>query len=173
MTNADPHYGLDLNSVTADIAAVVKKMGELFTDVKGTQPDILFDATDDNPWYLAEEQPDWVRGRDAVVGFLNHPMRAKVTHAMDYHPSDVQVKILAADLALATWQVFTEMKVGSRGSWGEHMRAQGVFRLTADGWRFIYYSESPKSAIVYLEDLYKGLASDAFKARMKNIGMPE
>jgi hypothetical protein len=173
MTNVNTCYGLNLDVVTADITEVVMKMGELFTDVKGTQPDILFDPADENPWYLAEEQPDWVRGRDAVVGFLNHPMRAKVTHAMDYHPSDVQVKILSPDLALATWQVFTEMKVGSRGSWGEYMRAQGIFRLTVEGWRFIYYSESPKSAIVYLEDLYKGLASDAFKARMKNIGMPE
>ena len=46
-----------------------------------------------------------------------------------------------------------EFKVIGRRPIGEDVRVSGVFRNTKEGWRFIHYAESPKTASVYLQEL--------------------
>ncbi len=48
---------------------------------------------------------------------------------------------------------------------GERLRANAILRNTANGWRFIYYAEAPKSTMAYMQDLYANMASNEFKAR--------
>ncbi|MCK6370560.1 MAG: nuclear transport factor 2 family protein [Gammaproteobacteria bacterium] len=54
---------------------------------------------------------------------------------------------------LGLWDRHFEMKTIGSNPVGEDVRVSGVFRRTADGWRYIHYAESPKTAAVYLEDL--------------------
>ena len=43
---------------------------------------------------------------------------------------------------------------------GEEVRGSGVFRKTDDGWKWIHYAESPKTAAVFLEDLMETQVKD-------------
>jgi hypothetical protein len=47
------------------------------------------------------------------------------------------------------------MKVIASNPIGEDIRVSAVLRNTEDGWRFIHWAESPKTALVYIEDLFE------------------
>jgi hypothetical protein len=38
---------------------------------------------------------------------------------------------------------------------GESVRVSAVLRNTDEGWRYIHWAESPKTAMVYIEDLFE------------------
>jgi hypothetical protein len=164
---AEPELPLLAPEIYDEVAAVVTEMGERFCDLDGPQPHSLFDPDEPAPQYLGEELPDWMIGWDALKWYFETPERFAYVDAMDYYPSNIRVRSLAPGLALATWNVHAEMKFKNGPPLGEKLRAQGVFRKTRDGWRFIYYAESPKSTISYVQDMYKAMASDEFRARFK------
>mgnify|MGYP001574637794 FL=1 len=43
---------------------------------------------------------------------------------------------------------------------GEDVRVSAVLRNTDEGWRYIHWAESPKTAMVYIEDLYENDVDD-------------
>lgn len=147
------------------VAALIHEMGRRFTDMQGPQPHLLFDPDEPSPQYLGEEMADWMIGWDALRWYFETPERFAMVEAMDYHPSNIRVRLLADGLALATWNVLAEMKFRRGAPVGEKLRANGIFRNTAAGWRFIYYAEAPKSTMTYMQDLYANMASDEFRAR--------
>ena len=154
--------------VCEEIAALIHEMGRRFTAMTDPQPHLLFDPDEPMPQYLGEEMEDWMIGWDALKWYFETPERFAVMEAMDYHASNIRVRMLADNLALATWNVLAEMKFKRGAPVGEKLRANGVFRKTADGWRFIYYAEAPKSTMTYMKDLYANMASDEFRARFDN-----
>lgn len=151
--------------VVADVSAVVLQMGEMFTDLEDPQPIVLFDPDEPVPMYLAEEMPEWIVGWDKLRWYFNTAARNQVIEAMDYYPSEILVRSLTEDLALATWKVDAAMKFKGRPPWGEKLRANALLRKTDAGWRFIWYAESPKSTMAYISDLYENMASPEFKSR--------
>ncbi|MDJ0927806.1 MAG: nuclear transport factor 2 family protein [Gammaproteobacteria bacterium] len=151
--------------IHADVAAVIHSMGLRFTDINGPQPIELFDPDEPAPQYLGEELDDWMIGWDALRWYFETPERFAMIEAMDYHPSNIRVRSLTDDLALATWNVHAEMKFRRGAPLGEKLRANAILRRTAAGWRFIYYAEAPKSALAYMRDLYANMASPEFRAR--------
>ena len=153
------------SEVYDEVAEVVKKFGAYFTDLDDPQPDALFDRNDPAPMYLAEEMSDWVIGWESFDWYFHAPARDKLVQAMDYTPSNIRVKPLSDDLAVATWFVWAEFKIGNRPPVGEHLRATGIMRKTSDGWKMVYYAESPISALAYIEDLYEAMASPEFRKR--------
>ncbi len=162
---SDIEKSLSSPEVHAAVAEVVEKFGAYFTDLNDPQPDELFDKNDPAPMYLAEEMADWVIGWDSFDWYFHAPIRAKLVQAMDYTPSNIRVKSLSDDLAVATWFVWAEFKIGTRPPVGEHLRATGIMRKTGDGWKMVYYAESPISAMAYIEDLYEAMASPEFRQR--------
>jgi len=156
---------LSNSDVYDEVAEVVKKFGAYFTDLEDPQPDSLFDRNDPAPMYLAEEMSDWVIGWESFDWYFHTPARDKLVQAMDYTPSNIRVKSLSDDLAVATWFVWAEFKLGNRPPVGEHLRATGIMRKTAEGWKMVYYAESPISALAYIEDLYEAMATPEFRKR--------
>lgn len=163
-TAADPLPGTP-PAMSRDVTAVVMRLGELFTDIGGPQPITLFDRSWPAPQYLGEEMDDWMIGWEDLDWYFGNPARWAAVEAMDYHPSNVRVRALGPDLALATWDVLAEMKFRRGPPMGERLRANGILRRTDDGWRFIYYAEAAKSTLAYITDLYEAMSSEDFRAR--------
>lgn len=153
--------------VRTEVEAVIHKMSAMFTDLKGPQPIELFDRTWDSPQYLAEEQPDWMIGFEKLDWYFNTPSRKASVQAMDMNPSNIRVRSLAQDLALATWDIYAEMKFRWSPPLGEKLRANAILRKTAEGWKFIYYAEAPKSTMAYMQDMYENMARPEFKQRFE------
>lgn len=115
----------------------------------------LWDGADQFPTYLAEEQSQWFVGWDRLNGYLNPAKANPVIEAIREEYSDIQVKQIAPDLAIAIWYMHFEMKTIAGKPIGEDVRVSAVLRNTDDGWKYIHWAESPKTAMVYIEDLFE------------------
>jgi ketosteroid isomerase-like protein len=115
----------------------------------------LWDSADAFPTYLAEEQAQWFVGNERLQGYLDPPRANPVIEAIREEYSDIQVKQIAPDLAIAIWYMHFEMKTIAGKPIGEDIRVSAVLRNTDDGWKYIHWAESPKTAMVYIEDLFE------------------
>jgi len=113
----------------------------------------LWDPDEAFPTYLAEEQAQWFVGWERLRDYLDPPRANPAVEAIREEMHDIQVKQIAPDLAIAVWYMHFEMKVIASNPIGENIRVSAVLRDTPDGWRYIHWAESPKTAPVYLEDL--------------------
>ena len=120
----------------------------------------LWDEDQAFPTYIAEEQGQWFVGWDRLRGYLDPPRPNPAIEAMRLFYYDIQVKQIAPDLAIAIWYLHFEMKAIASNPIGEEVRASGVFRKKDDGWKWIHYAESPKTAPVFLEDLLETQVRD-------------
>ena len=120
----------------------------------------LWDENQEYPTYIAEEQAQWFVGWDRLREYLDPPRPNPAIEALRLDYYDIQVKQIAPDLAIAIWYLHFEMKVIASKPIGEEVRASGVFRKTDDGWKWIHYAESPKTAAVFLEDLMETQVRD-------------
>jgi hypothetical protein len=169
---AEPPPPMAPPAVETEVESVIRRMSAMYGDVKGPQAIELFDRNEPMPMYLAEEEPDWIIGWDALERYFTTPERFAVVEAMDMNPSNIRVRQVAPDLALATWEIFAEMKFRRGPPMGERLRANALLRKTADGWRFIYYAEAPKSTLAYVRDMYEGMATPEFRQRFQGTGAP-
>jgi len=169
---ADENLPLTSPEVRKEVEQVVYRLGEMFTALEGPQPIELFDRSEPAIQYLGEEMDDWMIGWDALEWYFNTPERFTTVEAMDYHPSNIRVRSLTPELALATWDIHAEMKFRRGPPMGERLRANAILRDTEDGWRFIYYAESAKSTLAYINDLYEAMATDEFKQRFESGETP-
>jgi hypothetical protein len=150
-----------------EIEAVLNDMaGRWAADTWSTIPADLWDQNEPTPMYLAEEQAGWLIGWDAVREYFN-PKKAGFMQAASYEPSNVQVRLIADDLAVATWNIYWQMKLRPTEPIGEKLRATGIFRKTKAGWKFIHYAEAPKSPSVYMQELYGDRVSPEFRKRLE------
>jgi hypothetical protein len=115
----------------------------------------LWDPNEPFPFYLAEEQAEWFIGWDRLRGYLDPQRPNPAVEAIREEMYDIKVKQIAPDLAIAVWQMHFEMKIIGSNPIGEEVRVSAVLRNTPDGWRYIHWAESPKTAMVYIEDLYE------------------
>ena len=115
----------------------------------------LWDPNEPFPTYLAEEQSQWFIGWDRLRGYLDPPRPNPIIEAIREQMRDVKVKLIADDLAIAVWEMKFEMKTIGSNPIGEDVRVSAVLRNTDDGWKYIHWAESPKTAMVYIEDLFE------------------
>ena len=115
----------------------------------------LWDPSEPFPTYLAEEQAQWFIGWERLRGYLDPPRPNPVVEAIREEMYNIYVKQIAPDLAIAVWDMHFEMKTIGSNPIGEEVRVSAVLRNTPDGWRYIHWAESPKTAMVYIEDLYE------------------
>lgn len=120
----------------------------------------LWDEQEAFPTYIAEEQGQWFVGWERLRGYLDPPRMNPAIEAMRLDYYDIQVKQIAPDLAIAIFYLHFEMKAIASNPIGEEVRASGVFRKKDDGWKWIHYAESPKTAAVFLEDLMETQVRD-------------
>ncbi len=141
--------------VEAAVRAVVHETAERWNSQDFGSVLELWDPNEAFPTYLAEEQSQWFIGWDRLRGYLDPPKPNPVIQAIRESMSDIAVKQIAPDLAIAVWYMHFEMKVIASKPIGEDVRVSAVLRSTPDGWRYIHWAESPKTAMVYIEDLFE------------------
>jgi hypothetical protein len=141
------------DAVRAGVTAIVEETANRWNSQDFATLLGLWDPAEAYPTYLAEEQAEWFVGWDRLRAYLDPPRPIPVIEAIRMFAEDVRVKQIAPDLAIGIWNWHFEMKTIGSKPVGEDVRVSGVFRKTADGWRFIHYAESPKTAAVFLEDL--------------------
>jgi hypothetical protein len=174
--------------VTQDIEALIQDFAGRWTAKSWRTVTELWDRDEPAPYLLLSHQGDWLIGWDQLDGYFTRkqsvPVREipeeappglqgvelvhyeyrseKELRAMRYTASTIRVREIDADLALAAWYVDFDYKPPFMPAKGESFKANGIFRNTADGWKFIHYAEAPMSAIMYFERLYRNEASPDF-----------
>lgn len=151
-----PQVQIDVpQDVEADVTAVIMDTAERWNSQDYATLLALWDPNEPYPTYLAEEQAQWFVGWDRLRGYLDPPRPNPVVEAIREEMYNIQVKQIAPDLAIAVWEMHFEMKTIGSNPIGEEVRVSAVLRNTRDGWRYIHWAESPKTAMVYIEDLYE------------------
>ncbi len=157
------------DKLQTEIEALINDMGARWAaNTWTTIPNDFWDPKEPMPMYLAEEQPGWLVGWDQVREYFN-PKKAGFMQAANYEASNVHVRLIANDLAVATWNIYWQMKLRPTEAIGEKLRATGIFRKTAAGWKFIHYAEAPKSPSVYIQELYNERTSPEFRKRVEDL----
>ncbi len=115
----------------------------------------LWDPDEAYPTYLAEEQAQWFVGWDRLNDYLDPERPNPIIDAIREEMSQIQVKQIGPNLAIAIWEMRFHMKTVMGNAIGENVRVSAVLRNTDDGWRYIHWAESPQTAMVYIEGLYE------------------
>jgi hypothetical protein len=142
-------------AVEAGVKATVMETAERWNSQDYATVLELWDKDEPYPTYLAEEQAQWFVGWDRLNNYLDPPRPNPIVEAIREEMYNVQVKQIAPDLAIAIWEMRFHMKRVMANAIGETVRVSAVLRNTEDGWRYIHWAESPKTAMVYIEDLFE------------------
>lgn len=141
--------------VAADIKAVIHDTAARWNSQDFATLLELWDPEEPFPTYLAEEQAQWFIGWDRLREYLDPQRPNPAIEVIREEMSNIHVKQIGADLAIAVWDLHFEMKVIGANPIGEDVRASAVLRNTDAGWRYIHWAESPKTTMVYIEDLFE------------------
>ncbi|MGI9330541.1 MAG: YybH family protein [Gammaproteobacteria bacterium] len=141
--------------VEAAVKAVVLDTAERWNSQDYATVLELWDKNEPFPTYLAEEQAQWFVGWERLNEYLDPAMPNPIVDAIREEMFQIQVKEIGPDLAIAIWEMRFHMKMRFSNAIGETVRVSAVLRNTPDGWRYIHWAESPKTAMVYIEDLYE------------------
>ena len=141
--------------IEADVKAIVYETAERWNSQDYSSVLGLWDENEAFPTYLAEEQSQWFIGWERLRDYLDPPRPNPVVEAIREEMSNIHVKQIGEDLAVAVWDMHFEMKTIGSNPIGEDIRVSAVLRNTDDGWRYIHWAESPKTAMVYIEDLFE------------------
>ncbi len=142
-------------AVAAGVRAVILETAERWNSQDYATVLELWDPDEPYPTYLAEEQAQWFVGWERLRNYLDPPRPNPIIEAIHERMRDIQVKQIAPDLAIAVWEMRFHMKRFMGNAIGETVRVSAVLRHTPAGWRYIHWAESPKTAMVYIEDLYE------------------
>lgn len=151
-----PQVPIDVDpAVEAGVTAVVLDTAARWNSQDYATVLELWDPKEPYPTYLAEEQAQWFVGWDRLNDYLDPPRPNPIVEAIREEMSNIQVKQIGPDLAIAIWEMRFHMKRVMANAIGESVRVSAVLRNTDDGWRYIHWAESPKTAMVYIEDLFE------------------
>ena len=149
--------------LTAEIEEVVMGMAERWNSQDYKTVLEMWDKDVEIPVYLAEEQAGWFVGWPALNNYLNPKGGASgIIDVMRFQIFDVRAVRLADDLAIGVWEHQFEMKTRFGEPIGERVRSSGIFRMTEEGWRFVYYAESPKTPLVAIEEAFQNQVSEGW-----------
>lgn len=125
----------------------------------------LWHAETDEPWYVAEEEPDPLAGWDAIEDYWRRTSESITRLTMRIW--DLQAKPVGADHALVLYQMHWNAEVqGMPKPCGGDNRVTALLRRSDESprWRFCHYVEAPLAPIVYLRRYYEASVDPEFIA---------
>ena len=144
------------------IDEVLKRTREIWNSQDFAQLKEVWDADDPEPWYVPEEietpfyswpeiEKYWNPGRKVLQGFR-----------WDY--SNLRVKLLAPDLAMAIFDHFYEIQLvfGPQDPTAGFDKVLTLFRRKPEGWRHILYAQCPLGPETYVRALRKKMVRPDF-----------
>lgn len=129
----------------------------------------VWDAKDPEPWYVPEEVETPFYSWQQLEKYWN-PGR-KVLRGFRWDYSNLRVKQLAPDLAVAIFDHFYEIQLifGPQEPTAGQDRVLTLFRKTPDGWRHILYAQCPLGPESYVRMLRKSLVRPDFEEFKKTL----
>jgi ketosteroid isomerase-like protein len=156
--------------LTAEITAVLRETEAIWASQNTAAMLAQWDQDNDRPVYLAAEQENFFIGWDEIKNYLAPENAPKITEAIRVTFRDITVLPIAPDLAFATYQMRTDMKlVFQPKPFGSDNRATALFRKKSDGWKYVTYIESFQSASVYFQKLYEKDVADDYRDFYKEV----
>lgn len=143
-------------NLNGEIEAVLSQAEEIWNSQDYARLKELWDTDDAEPFYLAEEQDDWLFGWEQLEKYWVPVPGKRSVEAIHMHYYNVHAKIIGPDLSLAGFWVRHDMKVrGPMKPWGGDARVTAVFRRKDGNWRFVSYAEACMSPLNYMRKLYE------------------
>jgi len=147
-----------------EIDAVLKKTEEIWNSQDFFRLKEVWDADDPEPWYVPEEIGTPFRSWPEIEKYWA-PSR-RVLRAFRWKFSNLHVKALAPDLALALFDHFYEIDLAigpPTPPTAGFDRCLTIFRKKPDGWKHILYAQCPLGPDTYLKTLRQKIVEPDFK----------
>lgn len=148
----------------AQIEAVLQQTEAIWNSQEFHRLKEVWDADDPEPWYVPEEIETAFRSWPEIERYWN-PGR-KVLDAFRWKFSNLHVKRLASDLALALFDHFYEIKLAvgpPTPPTAGFDRCLTLFRQKPEGWRHILYAQCPLGPDTYVRALRQRIVSPDFE----------
>jgi hypothetical protein len=157
----------DLPDLHAEIDTVLRRTEEIWNSQHFYRLKDVWDADDPEPWYVPEEITTPFRSWPEIERYWGPPMR--VLRAFRWKFSNLHVKALAPDLALALFDHFYEIEVAIGRPplpppTAGFDRCLALFRKKPDGWKHILYAQCPLGPDSYIRALREKIVQPDFKA---------
>ncbi len=162
-------------NIEAEVSAIIEGSAARWTAQESESVLELWHQDDSQLMYLAAERDDWLIGWNEVSEYITPSGPNSALEAMRKRVSNIRVRQIAPDLAIATWDMHLDMKFRGRPAIGNNLRLTAVLRQTPQGWRFIHYAEAPMTPLVYIQKFYERDVEPEFEevyetARQKKTG---
>jgi len=132
----------------------------------------VWDTKDPEPWYVPEEVETPLYSWPQLEKYWN-PGR-KVLKGFRWDFSNLRVKMLAPDLALALFDHYYEIQLifGPQEPTAGKDRVLTLFRKTAEGWRHILYAQCPLGPENYVRMLRREIVRPDFEEFRDSLKQP-
>ncbi len=150
-----------------EIEAVLRRTEEIWNSQHFYRLKDVWDAEDAEPWYVPEEITTPFRSWAEIEKYWGPPLR--VLRAFRWKFSNLHVKSLAPDLALALFDHYYEIEVAIGRPplpppTAGFDRCLTLFRKKPDGWKHILYAQCPLGPDSYIRALREKIVQPDFKA---------
>lgn len=149
----------------AEIDAVLKQTEAIWNSQQFHRLKEVWDADDPEPWYVPEEIKEPFFSWPEIERYWN-PGR-KVLDAFRWQFSNLRVKSLGDDLALALFDHFYEIDLAMgppTPPTAGFDRCLALFRRKPEGWRHILYAQCPLGPDTYVRTLREKIVRPDFGA---------
>lgn len=155
----------EVAEVHVEIEKVLHKTAEIWNSQDSIRLREVWDTDDPEPWYVPEEIREPFFSWSQLDSYWDRPGSLK---AFRWKFSNLHVKSLAPDLALALFDHFYELEVAARGAMpglppmAGFDRVITLFRKKPEGWRHILYAQCPLGPESYIRALREKIVSPDF-----------
>jgi hypothetical protein len=160
VATADGESGSDLHG---EIDAVLRRTAEIWNSQHFSELKEVWDGDDPEPWYVPEEVPKALHSWPEIERYWKPGRR--VLKAFRWEFSNLRVKPLAPDLALALFDHFYEIELAigpPAPPTAGFDRCLALFRRKPEGWRHILYAQCPLGPDTYVRTMRQKLVRPDF-----------
>lgn len=138
------------SDLDAEITALLVRYADAFSRQDNVALFSLWDRTDPDVFYIAEEIDPPMHGWKLIEAYFNRP---GVLEDVRYRFSDVRAQLLTPDLAIATYNMRFEFKLRKMKPMAGFDRVVVVFRRKEGAWKFARYIEAPQAPLTMVRKL--------------------
>ena len=143
-------------TVTDEITALLQRYQELWDTQDFARLEELWDTEDPAPFYLPEEwTPGFITDWAGLRRYWDPVPGQVVIEAIRNVYSNVEAKLVAPDVAVATFDLRYDLKVVGQPPTGGEDRVLAVLVRREGGWRFAAYAEAPLNPVALVRRLYQ------------------
>lgn len=142
--------------VSEEIAATLERYRQTWDTQDFARLAELWDTDDPSPFYLPEEWvPGFIADWESLRRYWDPVPGRVVIEAIRNVYTNVNAKLVAPDVAVATFDLRYDLKVVGQQPTGGDDRVLAVFVRRDGEWRFSAYAEAPLNPVALVRRLYQ------------------